>query len=109
MFNIAVKRTFTHDVPVLVPIDGGFEEQTLKTTFNYLDTEEVKQFDLKTPDGTSDCLLAVVHSLHELVDNDKNAVPYNEAVRDQLFRRQYVRQGLLTYYFDAVSKAKAGN
>jgi hypothetical protein len=109
MFKVLEKSTFTHDVPVLVPVDGGHEEQTLKTTFNYLDFEQIAPFDLKTPEGTTAMLLAIVNCLHELQDEKGNTLPYTGELRDMLFRRQYVRQALIGHYLAAVTKAKEGN
>ncbi|UGA45955.1 phage tail assembly chaperone [Bradyrhizobium quebecense] len=109
MFNVSPKRTFTHDVAVLVPIDAGHEEQTLKTTFNFLDTEELKDFDLRTLEGSTAFLNAIVASFHDLVDGDGGPVPYSEELRNRLIRRQYVRSALLSHYGEAVTKAKEGN
>jgi hypothetical protein len=110
MFNVLKKATFTHDVPIMVPIDGGFEEQTLKTTFNYLDSEEVKQFDVATASGTTAFLSAVVNAFHDLTTGANDAaLPYSIEVRDALFRKQYIRQGVIAYYFEAVTKVKEGN
>ncbi len=109
MFDISEIRTFTHDVPIIVPVDGGFEDRNLKTTFNYIDVEETQKFDLRTPEGTTAFLVRIVSMFHDLMDGEKNPVPYTEAVRDALLRKQYVRQGLANYYFDALGKAKEGN
>jgi hypothetical protein len=109
MFNVSQRPTFTHDVPVLVPVNGGHEEQKLKTTFFYLDIDQIETFDLKTMEGTTNFLLAIVSSFHDLESDDQVAIPYTVEVRDQLFRRQYIRQALATYYFDAVAKVKEGN
>jgi hypothetical protein len=109
MFVISKKNTFTHDVPVLVPVDEGHDEQTLKTTFNYLDTDAVKAFDLKTAEGTTAFLVAIVSSFHDLVDDNGSSLPYSEELRDQLIRRQYVRQALVAHYFGAVTKVAEGN
>ena len=48
MFKIVNNRTFTHDVAVMVPVNGGHQEDTLKTTFNYVDADKLAGFDLTT-------------------------------------------------------------
>jgi len=107
--KIATKTTFRRDVRVFTPIDGGHRQETLKATFNYLGVEEVDKFDLKTTDGTTEFLKAVVARLDGLTDESGADVLYNDEVRDQLFNLQHVRLALCKEFFDTVSKAKSGN
>jgi hypothetical protein len=109
MFKITGKRTFTHSVKVMTPIDGGFEEESLKVTYNLLDVDTAGAFDLKTRQGTTDFLLAAVVKLDDLQNGQGSAVPYSDAVRDQLFGLPHVRNAVAMGYFDAFSKAGAGN
>jgi hypothetical protein len=107
--KIAKSRTFTHDVKVFTPIDGGSREETLKTTFNYLGVEEVAKFDVQTRDGTTACLKAIVAKFHDLTDEEDKPVAETPKLRDQLLNLQHVRQALATHYFEVVGKVKAGN
>ncbi len=107
--KISKKRTFTHDVPVLVPVDGGHFEDKLRTTFNYIDTEQARVFDLTTQAGIDGFLEAIVDSFHDLTDDDGKAVPYTAELRVDLLNAQYVRQALLAHYGNAVTKVKLGN
>ncbi len=107
--KISTKRTFTHDVPVLVPADDGHVEDTLRTTFNYLDTEEARAFDLTTPAGIDGFVDAIVGSFHDCTDDNGNALPYTPELRAELLKRQYVCQALMAHYGNAVTKVKLGN
>jgi hypothetical protein len=103
-------RTFTQDVTVMTPIDGGHRRETLKVTFNYLDVEAIDKFDIKTMQGTTDFLHAVVNRFDGLTDDATGEpVPYSEELRAQLCNMPHVRQAVCLKYFDSVSKAKAGN
>lgn len=108
--RIASKRTFTHDVTVFTPIDGGHRKEVLKTTFNYLDVHQADAFDLSARAGISEFLLAIVNKFDGLIDDASGQpTPYNEELRDQLLSLPHVRMALVTEYFGAVQKAKAGN
>jgi hypothetical protein len=109
MFKVVDKRTFTHDVKVQIPVDGGFVEDTLKTTFNYIPTDRVEKFDLKTASGTTDFIRAIVAELHDLADMSGKPIPYNDAVRDQLISQPNIRLALTSHYLNAVTKVKEGN
>lgn len=109
MFKIVDKRTFTHDVKVLTPADGGFAEESLKTTFNYLTSEAIKSFDLRTVEGTGGLLEAAVVTFHELGDDHDLPVACTPEIRSQLFVNPNVRLALVAHYLDAVTKVKEGN
>lgn len=109
MFKIVEKPTFTHDVKVLTPVDDGFAEDVLKTTFNYLPTDEVAKFDLKTPEGTTEFLRAIVAGLHELVDENGKPLTCTVELRDRLLFLPGIRNGLVAHYLDAVTRIKEGN
>lgn len=100
---------FTHDVKILIPIDGGHREDNLKVTYNYLGLDETKAFDLSTPEGTTAYLKAIIHSFDDLTDDKNKPVGYTAALRDQLLNAQYVRQPVMGHYLDAVRKVKPGN
>lgn len=110
MFKVTTeKRQFTHDVPIMEPVDGGFREDKLKTTFNALDKDAVAKFDLTTSDGTSAFLDAIVDRFHDLIDDDDKPLPVDGEARTILLARQNVRQGLVLHYFEAIRKVKEGN
>lgn len=109
MFKIVQNRTFTHDVPVMVPINGGHQEDTLKTTFNYVDADRLAAFDLATGEGTDQFLEAVINCFHDCVDEAGNQLPYSDALRKQLLGMHNVRGALTRHYVNAVRKTKEGN
>ena len=111
MFKVSRSSTFTHDVPVMVPVDNGaYREDLLRTTFRFLDTSEIKKFDLSTEAGTTAFLEAICADFSGLEDDDgRLIVDVNGEIRAALLRRQDVRRGLASYYFDAVGRVKEGN
>jgi len=111
MFKVTKNRTFTHDVKIFTPSDGGFIEEKLKTTFTMVAVDEVRKFDLSTAVGTDGFLLCVVRKFDELTGEDDQPVPYSDALRDQILKLPHARQGLVKAYFEAVSNdgPKAGN
>lgn len=103
-------RTFAVDVEVYTPVDDGHRREVLKTTFNYLDAEEIEKFDVKTMQGTTDLLSAIVNRFDGLADDSTGQpLPYSEELRAKLCLLPHVRQALCLKYFASVSKAKAGN
>jgi hypothetical protein len=103
MFVIDPNPTFTHAVKVQVPVDGGFEEQSFKATFNVIPTEEVADFDLGNGEQSAAFLRRAIVSMDELVGKDKQPVSYNDKLRDALLGQLYVRKALARTYFDAVA------
>jgi hypothetical protein len=108
-FKVVPNRTFTHDITVTTPVDGGFEEESLKVTFNVIETTEYPEYDLNTAEGTRAFLLRVINKLDDLTDENKKPILYNDAVRDHLLGLPWVLQPLCSGYFAGVTQAKAGN
>ncbi|WP_420132606.1 hypothetical protein [Rhodopseudomonas sp.] len=109
MFKIVSNPTFTHTVTVMTPVDGGFSEEKLDVTYNYLDTDEVKKFDLTTGDGTSKFLFTLVAKLDGLTGPTGEPVVCSLELREKLLRMSNVRRAIIAHYFDAVNKVKEGN
>lgn len=109
MFKIVQNRTFTHDVTVMIPIDGGHREETLKTTFNFLSTAQTDVFDLTTVEGTEGYLAAIVARFDDCVDESGQHIIYGQQLRDTLMAMPNVRQALYDHYIAAVKKTKVGN
>ena len=104
MFKVAQHRTFTREVKLLTPSDGGHRPESMKTTFNFLDVDEIAKFDLRTPDGTSAFLRAIVRRFDDLVDDADQPLPCSDELRDRLLRMNNVRQAVIQAYLDAVNK-----
>jgi hypothetical protein len=109
MFKIVDNCTFIHDVKVLTPVDGGYEEENLSTTFNYMSTDETDAFNLRTPEGTTAFLQAAVVTFNDLVDDKAAQVTCTPELRERLLIRPNIRSAVIAHYFDAVTRIKEGN
>ncbi|WP_457650934.1 hypothetical protein [Profundibacter sp.] len=109
MFQIAANPEFTHNVPVMVPVDGGHEEKTLSVRYRVLPADEAEMFDLNTAAGTVDFLNAVIVSIDDVAGDDGKPLPYNDKLRDKLLDLYFVRIAIVNGYLRAVMKARVGN
>jgi hypothetical protein len=109
MFKIIDNPEFTHDVTVMVPVDGGHEEQTFKARYRILSDEDQDGFDVSTTDGLKGFLKKTLVALDDLAGSDDKPIEYNDAVRDHILSLPYARLALLRTYMTAVTKARAGN
>lgn len=109
MFKVIKKPTFTHEVKISTPVDGGFKEETVKATYAVLGTSEAKNHDLDTAEGSLSFLRAVVRKIDDLFDEAGQAISYNDEIRDALFDTPYVRRALADGYFAGLRGAKTGN
>ncbi|MFD1342880.1 hypothetical protein [Litorisediminicola beolgyonensis] len=109
MFKVLSQPTFSHQVRVMVPVDGGHEEQTFRATFRVLTESEAKKHDAKTGPGIRSFLRTAIVKLDELVGEDGKELSYSDQLKDRLLDMPYVRIALLQTYSDAVSKAATGN
>lgn len=102
MFKIVNIPEFSHDIPIQVPVDGGHKTETLRARFRVL-----------LGDGghlsVEDFLKKIFIGAENLTDEAGNAVPWSDAVRDQLIDMPFVRAALMQAYTNAVTKARAGN
>lgn len=99
MFKIVDKRTFTHDVKIMLPVDGGFVEETLKTTFNYLPADEL---------GPGFLEKAVVTFL-DLADDNEQPLTCTDELRAKILANPNVVHGLTDYYSRVIHKVAPGN
>lgn len=102
MFTVIKNPTFRTTATINVPTDDGVVAQTLSVRFRIgADEDDVG-------DGYGiPFLRSVILSLDDLVDEAGAPVAYDEALRDQLLARPFVRVGLMRAYFDTLSGAKA--
>lgn len=108
MFKISEKPTFNHRVEANMPVDGGFEKQTWRATFEVIPVEEATGFSDSVEDTTR-FLKRVVVSMDELADAEGKPITYNDEVRDQVFRLPWARLALLRAYGKGAAGAKEGN
>lgn len=109
MFKIAKDPQFTHTVPVLVPVDDGHEEQSLKVRFRVRTVDDLNQHDRMTAEGTEAFLRSIIVRFEDVVGDDGQPVPSNDALTDQLLAFPFIRMAVVQGYFQAVNKAKLGN
>lgn len=109
MFKIEREPQFTHDVTVMMPVDGGFAEQTFKCRYRLLPAEEVDGFNLNDPEDIVGFLEKVIVSFADIVDDDDKYLSYNDGLRDQVIGIYNARMALRDTYVRAVTKAKQGN
>ncbi len=107
MFKVVSEPTFTHPVKVMVPVDGGHQEQTFKTKFRVLPLSD-EQAD-GTDEGEQATLRRAIVSMSDVVGEDDQPLEYSDHLRDQLIAVPYVRIGLMRAYIAAVAKARVGN
>lgn len=110
MFRISATPSFKHDVPIMVPVDGGHEERLLNTRFRVLPLAELEKFEpLSTLKNQTDFLDAVVAHFDDLENDSGKPIACTEEVKAQLLSLPYVRLGLMVAYERAVTKAKEKN
>jgi len=107
MFKVSSEPEFTRRVTVFVPSDGGHIPQTFSVTFRVLDDEQLGGTD--GVEAQKDSLRKVIVKMDELIDDNDEAIPYSDGIRDQLLGLSYVRLALLKTYVSAVTKMKSGN
>lgn len=108
MFKVIRNPEFSHDVPVMVPVDGGHREDILRARFRVLRADS-EGFDPTTPDGMQQFLRASVVELQNLADEDGKPLAWNDDIRDLMFDMPYIRLALFKGYMAAVAKARLGN
>lgn len=109
MFVFDPKASFKHKVNVLVPVDGGHEEQSFEATFVVVPTDRIAQFDLSDSEQSAAFLREAIASVGDVVGPDKKPVVYSDKLRDALIAQPHVRTALARTYFEAVIKAQQGN
>lgn len=109
MFKIIDNPEFTHEVKVMVPVDGGHEEQTFRARFRLVDEGEVDPLKARTAEEFVAFLKRAIVGLEDLVDAAGKPLPYSDALRDRLIALPFIRVALTRTYLAAVTKAREGN
>ncbi len=109
MFKIVSDPQFTHDVPVMVPVDGGHREDLLRTRFRQLRDDEMASADFETTEGIKSILRAAIVSFEDVVDDADKHIPMSDELREKLLAVPYIRIGLANAYGRAMAKARLGN
>jgi hypothetical protein len=109
MFIVDENPEFTRKVKVLVPVNGGHEQQDFTATFRVVPVDESAQFDLTTSSGVLDMIKHVLVRCDGLGNRSKEPVEWNDQVRDQLLAKPYTRSPILAAYFAAINGEREGN
>jgi len=108
-FKIVKNPTFIHEVPVMVPVDGGHERQSLRAQFRVVPQDELADHDLRTPEGSESYCRAIVADFADIEDDTGQPMPMSDEVRNTLFRTAFVQIALIRSYALAMSAARTGN
>ena len=110
MFKIETAPTFKKKVEIRTPtMSGGFTDSSFFATFNLLTIDEQNAFDLLKVDDTTRFLHRIIRDLSDIVDENGQALPYSDTVRDQALNHPIARRGLIDTYFDGITAARKGN
>ncbi len=108
-FKVQKNPSFTHDVDVSMPVDGGFETGMLSTRFNYLAIDELEKFDLQSKAGQDAFFARAIVTFNDLVDDDGKPVACDADMRAQILRMTNVRIALMATYTLALQGAARKN
>lgn len=109
MFKVDKTPTFSHTIPVNVPVDGGHEKQTMRVTFRLVDDETTAKHRTDTMAGQKEFLRLAIVKIDDLADPKKEPISYNDDVRDSILGLPYARNALLKGYSDGIVPGLLGN
>ncbi|WPY94675.1 hypothetical protein T8T21_00690 [Limimaricola variabilis] len=109
MFKIVDRPEFTHDVPVMVPVDGGYREEKLRTRYRVVPDSEAESLVMSRTEDVKAFLRLAVVGFEDVVDDADQPIPYSDELRERLIGAPHVRLALVRGYTAAVSKARLGN
>ena len=78
MFKMVENPEFTHDVPVMVPIDNGHREEKFRARFRAI--PEALANELIEGEDAKPFLRRIVVEIMDVVDEADQKVPYTEAM-----------------------------
>ncbi|MEX0971527.1 MAG: hypothetical protein WD046_13900 [Paracoccaceae bacterium] len=110
MFKIA-PALFTREITARVPVDGGFENQTMKVTYETLASDKAEALlDIKRGNqGMRDFVSAICVRVDELVDETGKPLEWNDTVKAQLLALPYAFGAIREGYLAAMTAAQAKN
>jgi len=109
MFKLTSEPTFKHKVRARVPVNGGHQDETFEVSYRVLTIEQIREYDLSDPDGTTGFLKAVIRELHDIADAHGQPVEYSDDVRDAVLNLPYARSAIVNGYFEGIAGARKGN
>lgn len=109
MFKISSKPTFTHDVEIQVPVDGGHSTEFLKTRFRVVEFSRLENLNLGDVKDQDKYLSLIVDGFEDLVDDHDKPLKNMETHTKQLLGLLYVRGPVMRAYMEAMAGAKVKN
>ena len=106
MFNIE-PGTFKRTVKIPVPVDDGFEEQSVVITYNVMPIDRTRA--LETGQDVVDFVHETVNTVDGLVDGKKNPLEWNAEVQASFWNLPYVFNPVRDAYAEAINKAREKN
>lgn len=109
MFRLSDDPTFTVEVEVRTPSDGGRRKESLTVTYRVVPLDRAACHDFTTEAGERAFLEDAVAEIGGVVDDKDKPVPWSHELRDRLFGLPYVRTALYKAYGEHVQGAAEGN
>ena len=112
MFKMVENPEFTHDVPVMVPIDNGHREEKFRARFRAIPealANELLDDEVVKADAGKAFLRQIVVEIMDVVDEADAKVPFSPDMLEAMIAIPYVRAALSGAYFRSFTKARAGN
>ena len=108
MFKL-VQATFQREITVKVPVDGGFEKQTMKVTYNALPISETEELVNSEQADIKAYVQKMVNRIEDVADAEGKPLEWNDGLRDQLLDVPFVFTAVLDGYKEAMAGARAKN
>jgi len=108
MFKL-VPATFKHEVTIKVPVDGGFEKQTIDVTYIALPISETEELLEGDRDGMKAYVRKIVHRMDGVIGEDDEVLEWNNDLARQLLDVPFVFTAVLDGYRTALNEARVKN
>lgn len=109
MFKLITDIKFTHRVPVMVPMGEGYDEQSLKVTYQVIGDDRLATFNTSDTEQMKAMLRVIVFAMDDVADADGQPMTYSDELREQLIDLPYVRMALVKGYYRGVYSSTLGN
>ena len=110
MFKIEQETSYKWPVTVNIPKDGGkFTKATFTAEFSALPQDEIDNLlqDIREGDRDANFASRCLIGWSAVQDADGNELPYSDEAKEKLLKMTYVRNGVVTAFFDSISGGAA--